>query len=325
MKSLILLVCFLAITFALTEREYQTSFTSWMQKHQKSYHHIDFRTRYAIFKANLDKINAHNAKGKSYTLAMNKFGDLTNQEFNMLYKGVSLNVAKPLTHQPKALVSPKVPASYDWRTQGAVTGVKDQGQCGSCWSFSTTGSVEGCHFLATKKLVSLSEQNLVDCSGREGNDGCDGGLMTQAMDYIIKNNGIDTEASYPYTAADGTCHFSPSNVGSTLKSYVNINAGDEGDLLNKVALGPVSVAIDASQDSFQFYSSGVYDEPNCSTSALDHCVLAVGWGTDSGSGKDYWIVKNSWSASWGLEGYIWMSRNNGNQCGIATAATLPQC
>jgi len=174
-------------------------------------------------------------------------------------------------------------------------------------------------------MVTVSEQNLVDCSTSEGNQGCDGGLMTQAMQYIISNNGIDTEASYPYTAQDGTCAFNPSNVGATLTGFTNVQTGSESDLQAKVYLGPTSVAIDASHSSFQFYSSGVYVEPDCSTSQLDHGVLAIGWGHDTASGDDYWIVKNSWGTDWGLSGFIWMARNQQNMCGIATMATLPQC
>lgn len=145
--------------------------------------------------------------------------------------------------------------------------------------------------------------------------------MTSAMDYIIQNKGIDTESSYPYTATDGSCSYNPSNSGSTLTSYTNVQSGSEGDLQDKTSQGPVSIAIDASHSSFQFYSSGVYNEPDCSSSALDHGVLSIGWGTDAGS--DYWLVKNSWGTDWGQAGYIWMSRNKNNQCGVATMATLP--
>jgi len=148
--------------------------------------------------------------------------------------------------------------------------------------------------------------------------------MTQAMEYIINNKGLDTEASYPYTAQDGTCQFNAANVGATLTGMVNITSGDENDLQQKVSLGPVSVAIDASHSSFQFYSSGVYNEPECSSQSLDHGVLAVGWGATS-NGTAYWIVKNSWGTSWGINGFIWMARNSNNMCGIATIATLPLC
>jgi len=232
-----------------------------------------------------------------------------------------LESQKKYQEESITLIPPHYPILWIGEKKGAVTPIKNQEQCGSCWSFSTTGSVEGCNFLATGKLVSLSEQNLMDCSTAQGNQGCDGGLMTQAMDYIISNGGIDTESSYPYTAEDGTCNYNKANSGGDLKKYVNVNAGDEKDLQAKVALGPTSVAIDASQSSFQFYSTGVYNEPACSTSQLDHGVLAVGWGVDSGT--DYWIVKNSWGTDWGQNGYIWMSRNLNNQCGIATMATLP--
>jgi len=164
----------------------------------------------------------------------------------------------------------------------------------------------------------------MDCSTAQGNQGCDGGLMTAAMQYIISNNGIDTEASYPYTAEDGTsCQYTTANKGATLTGFTNVQTGSESDLQAKTYLGPVSVAIDASQNSFQFYSSGVYYEPACSSTALDHGVLSAGWGV-SGS-TPYWLVKNSWGTDWGLDGFIWMSRNKNNNCGIATMATLPQC
>jgi len=145
--------------------------------------------------------------------------------------------------------------------------------------------------------------------------------MTQAMQYIISNGGIDTESSYPYTAQDGTCSYNSANRGSTLSSFSNVASGDEGALQTSVYSGPTSVAIDASQSSFQFYSSGVYSDPNCSSQNLDHGVLAVGWGTSSG--QAYWVVKNSWGTDWGMSGYIWMARNDNNMCGIATMATLP--
>jgi cathepsin L len=319
MKAILVLAALCGLAYALSEAEYQSAFTFWMQQNQKSYHHDEFMVRYNTFRSNLDFINAHNAKNLSFTVAMNKFGDLSIQEFSKFYLGTKYTATGATrTSAPQAL-----PTSWNWNTKGAVTPIKNQGQCGSCWSFSTTGSTEGCHFITTKKLVSLSEQNLMDCSTSQGNQGCDGGLMTQAMDYIISNKGIDTESSYPYTAQDGTCHYKAANSGATLKSYVNVNQGDENDLQSKVYLGPTSVAIDASQSSFQFYNSGVYSDPDCSTSQLDHGVLAVGWGVDSGS--DYWVVKNSWGTDWGLKGFIWMARNDGNMCGIATMATLPQC
>jgi cathepsin L len=321
MKSIIFAIL-IAYAVALTEFEYQSAFTFWMQQHQKSYSHQEFQHRYQVFRQNLDFIESHNQAQKGFTVAMNKFGDLTASEFANTFLGTRYS-AKPVTNVVQQLGAP-LPAQFDWRTHGAVSHIKNQEQCGSCWSFSTTGSTEGCHYLHQgKKMVPLSEQNLMDCSTSQGNQGCDGGLMTQAMQYIISNGGIDTEASYPYTAQDGTCHYNSANSAATLSGFVNVNQGDESDLQQKVALGPTSVAIDASQSSFQFYSTGVYYEPNCSSTQLDHGVLAVGWGVSGGD--QYWIVKNSWGTDWGQAGYIWMSRNKSNNCGIATMATLPQC
>jgi len=268
-------------------------------------------------------IEAHNAQGKSYTLAMNHFGDLTHSEFLTGFVAPRFDATNMTRSGSTFLAASNVelPTSVDWRTAGIVTPVKDQGQCGSCWSFSTTGSLEGQHARKTGNLVSLSEQNLVDCSGKYGNQGCNGGLMDNAFQYIKANGGLDTESSYPYTAKDGTCKFSASSVGATVSGFSDIPSGDESALQAAVAnVGPVSIAIDASHNSFQFYSTGVYNEPACSSSQLDHGVLAVGYGTST---SDYWIVKNSWGSSWGQSGYIWMTRNQGNQCGVATAASYP--
>jgi len=318
---LLVLLGLIAVSLALTEKEYQTAFNQWIRANRKSYHSDEFQQRYSIFKSNLDFVNAHNALGKSYTVGMNAFADLSNAEFVKLYTGL-LPSTVPSTQSTSA-PDASLPSAWDRRNNGSVTPIKNQAQCGSCWAFSTTGSTEGCHQITTKKLVSLSEQNLMDCSYAQGNQGCNGGLMTQAMTYIISNKGIDTEASYPYTAQDGTCKYNSKNSGATLKTYTNIKSGDENDLQAKVYAGPTSVAIDASHMSFQLYTSGVYNEPACSSSSLDHGVLAIGWGTSSST--PYWLVKNSWGTGWGIKGFIWMSRNKNNQCGIATMATLPHC
>jgi cathepsin L len=318
----VLALCLVGAAFCLpSEQEYQFLFTKWMKHHQRSYAALEFQQRFGIWKANFDYIHAHNAKNLSFTMSVNQFADLTNREFNSLYKGVKINKVPMLTHT--VVPAPGLPASVDWRNKGVVTQVKNQGQCGSCWSFSSTGSIEGQHAISTGSLVSLSEQNLVDCSTAQGNQGCNGGLMDQAFQYVIQNNGIDTEASYPYTATGpNQCQFSASNVGATIQSYKDIDSGSESGLQQAVGtVGPVSVAIDASHNSFQFYSGGVYYEPDCSSSSLDHGVLSVGYGNYQG--QDYWLVKNSWGASWGLSGYIMMARNKNNNCGIATAASYP--
>jgi len=304
------------------EKAMQALFTSWMREFNKSYDQKEFRTRYATWKANYMYIEAFNKReGNTFTLGMNQFGDLSVEEFRGLYMGYRNLVPREPYHG--AVLHPELPPSVDWRTKGVVTGIKDQGQCGSCWAFSATGSLEGAHAFNTGKLVSLSEQNLVDCSTNQGNMGCNGGLMDYAFKYVIANEGLDTEASYPYHASDGTCVYNKANCGTMLKAYQDVPSESEPALQTAIAnVGPVSVAIDASHSSFQFYKSGVYYEPGCSSVRLDHGVLAVGYDTSS-NGGDYYIVKNSWGASWGNQGYIWMSRNRNNNCGIATAASYP--
>jgi len=178
--------------------------------------------------------------------------------------------------------------------------------------------------LPPKKLVSLSEQDLVDCSGSENNDGCDGGRVDWGIQYVVDNHGIDTEASYPYTAQDGTCNYNPSNSGATATGWNQTVTGDEVDLAHAVAtFGPVGVAISV-DDAFANYASGVFVDDSCPNDAddLDHAVLVVGYGTDPTAG-DYWIVKNSWGATWGHNGYIKMARNHNNMCGIATDSVYP--
>jgi len=279
------------------------------------------------WESNLKYVDQHNAEAESgihtFTLKMNKFGDMTSQEFGQMFNGYNMTQKmqskKGLKH--KKSLSDR-PESVDWRTQGYVTPVKDQGQCGSCWAFSAIASLEGQHFKQSGKLVSLSEQNLVDCSSKYGNQGCNGGLMDQAFQYIQNNKGIDTEESYPYTARDGKCKFNAATVGATDAGFVDITAGDEDELTDAIAnVGPISVAIDASHTSFQLYHSGIYNEKQCSPYNLDHGVTAVGYGSNAQG--DFYIVKNSWADVWGDQGYIMMSRNKQNQCGIASSASYP--
>jgi cathepsin L len=304
--------------------EYASAFEKWVQQHGKVYDEQELLYRFRIFKQNMDFVAEHNAGDHTYTVGLNKFADLTNTEFLERFTG--LNTPLVYTQDPSKIYDPEesqaLPSSVDWRQKGVVTGVKDQGQCGSCWSFSTTGSVEGAWAL-NYSLVSLSEQNLMDCSRSYGNHGCNGGLMDNAFRYIIDNRGIDTEASYPYEmSTDFNCRYTSSKKGASITNYQDVRSGSEDKLQNAVTYrGPVSVAIDASNPSFQLYTGGVYYESKCSSTQLDHGVLAVGYGT--GTQGDYWIVKNSWGTSWGDKGYIYMARNKGNNCGIATQASFP--
>lgn len=287
--------------------------------------------RMDIFKENLKKIEMHNylySKGeKTFTLGVNSFADMTSKEFVATMNGLLPRKTSPAPHLDRTTyLSPAMPVSVpdevDWRKHGYVTPVKNQGHCGSCWSFSTTGALEGQHFRKSGKLTSLSEQNLVDCSEKWGNNGCNGGLMDYAFQYIKDNDGLDTENTYPYEATEGTCRFTSKNIGATDAGFVDIPTGDEDKLKEAIAtVGPISVAIDASQESFQLYQSGVYIEPKCSSQQLDHGVLAAGYGTLNGN--DYWLIKNSWGETWGDQGYIMMARNKDNQCGVATQSSYP--
>jgi cathepsin L len=307
---------------------------SFKLEHSKKYNDpVEERFRQKIFLESKRKIAQHNQLyelGKvTYKLGLNKYADLLHQEFVATMNGFNRSTSNlyksNLNAEAVTFIEPDVdvPDSVDWRPKGAVTPVKDQGHCGSCWSFSATGALEGQHFRKSGKLVSLSEQNLVDCSGKYGNDGCNGGLMDQAFQYIKANGGIDTEKTYPYEAVDDTCRYDAANSGATDKGFVDIPQGDEAKLKKALAtIGPVSVAIDASRSSFQLYAGGVYYDPECSSDELDHGVLAVGYGTDK-KGQDYWIVKNSWGTSWGNDGYILMARNKDNHCGIATSSSYP--
>jgi cathepsin L len=329
--KLIGLLAVLAVTQALPviDEFTKSQFETFKIDYSKKYATVEEeQKRLAIFADNLAYINELNKQyeaGKiTFAAAVNHFADLSNDEFVQMYnkyKRPDGAVSNATTYLSPDGVT--IPESVDWRTKGYVTPVKDQGQCGSCWSFSATGSLEGQWFKKTQKLVSLSEQNLVDCSGPEGNEGCNGGWMDQAFEYIKKNDGIDTEKSYPYEARDGKCRFKKENVGAHCTGKVDIPENNEAKLTEALAtVGPISVAIDAGHRSFQVYSHGLYTEPRCSQTRLDHGVLAVGYGVTK-DGQKYYIVKNSWSTTWGDDGYILMPRDHNNMCGIATAASYP--
>ncbi|GAB6029470.1 hypothetical protein CHUAL_005224 [Chamberlinius hualienensis] len=325
MKTAIVLCCLVAVAVALKDPEWE-SFKSKFNRKYRNPTEESFRKK--IFLNNKFEIDRHNkryAAGKTtFKMGVNQFADMTTQEFTTAMNGLKAP-ADFKTNKKLGTPAPQATAlDVDWRTSGCVTGVKDQGQCGSCWSFSAAESAEYYNCKAGQPSIVYSEQQLVDCSYAYGNLGCNGGWMDSAFQYIIDNNGIDTEVSYPYEANGyvPNCRFDPSAVVGWLTGFIDIPYGDENALANSCAgNGVISVAIDASHVSFQLYASGVYDEPLCDPDYLDHGVLAVGYGNEAGS--DYWLVRNSWGTSWGEAGYINMSRNKNNQCGIASAASYP--
>jgi C1A family cysteine protease len=314
----------LATVFALFNATGSPSFAEWVYANQRSYTTTEELVyRRNIYQQNVERIEVHNAQpNKTWTMAVNKFADLTAEEFGARFTGGLRKMpSRQSTNHTASLRGTALPTSVDWSTKGAVTPVKNQQQCGSCWAFSTTGSTEGAWFLANHPLVSLSEQQLVDCSSSQGNQGCNGGLMDNAFQYIISNKGICSEASYPYTASDGTCK--KCTPVATISSFKDVPTNSETALLTAIAQQPVSVAVEADQSSFQFYSGGVMTEA-CGTQ-LDHGVLAVGYGTQGG--EDYYKVKNSWGADWGAQGYILLGRGAkfgaAGQCGIQMQPSYP--
>lgn len=332
------LLTLLAIAFArqvawFTEPEYEHHFAQFVEKHNKNYTTAyEWAHRYEQFKENLDVINQHNAKGLSWKMGISRFADMSPFEFTTFIKRQNGGGYIHVNNKTKSkLHYKKIGASCtekDWELLGAVTQVKNQGQCGSCWSFSTTGAVEGRSQISTGTLVSLSEQELVSCD--QVDSACNGGLMDYAFEYVMENGGLASEDDYPYTSDMGTVAKCKATSDETrygkISSYQDV-ATDRDSLEAALCEGPVAIAIEADQSAFQFYESGVMDG-TCGTQ-LDHGVLLVGFGTDETSGQKYWRIKNSWDTTWGDNGYIRICRDcnkNGadsGQCGILSSASFP--
>merc|ERR1711872_493007 len=279
--------------------------------------------RYANWKKDTEEVGLHNAMfANEFTQGVNELSDLSDEEYKRLYLSSLLVPAGPSNATMYVPSNAAIPNAVDWRQQGCVTPVKNQGRCGSCYSFSATGALEGAWKKARGSLPNLSEQQYVDCSGRYGNYGCRGGWYQSCWRYARDAGGNMAESAYRYTARQGRCRFNRGQVVATLSSYQDTRSGSENDLTNALArVGPVSVAIDASPNSFRRYRSGVHYAPGCSSRRLSHAVLAVGYGSEGG--RDYFLVKNSWGTRWGAGGYIKMIRNQRNNCGIETKPSYP--
>ena len=307
-----------ATSSALIKAHEEKSFLGYMREFGVYFTGDEYNLRLGIFLSNLRFIQEHNAGESTFKLGINHLSHLTPAEYRSMlgarqgqnYEGISSNGFK-------------APDAFDWRDKGAVCPIKNQGQCGSCWAFSVIQAQESQWFIKKGQLISLSESNMVDCC--TACYGCQGGWPDRTYNYVIKNQKgqFMTEADYPYVAQDQPCKFDSSKGVTLVTGYVTIKSQDENDLKEKLAqYGVASVCIDASQASFHSYKSGVYNEPKCSSTWLDHAVGCVGYGTDNG--VDFWIVRNSWATTWGEQGYIRMIRNKKNQCGVATTAIIPK-
>ncbi|KAF8034020.1 hypothetical protein BT93_C0334 [Corymbia citriodora subsp. variegata] len=298
------------------------SFVDFAHGHGKRYETVEeIKLRFKNYRENLKLIQSTNQKGLPYTLAVNQYADWSWEEFKMQRLGASQNCSATTKGNHK-LTDEVLPKTKDWRKESIVSPVKDQGGCGSCWSFSATGALEAAYHQAHGKGISLSEQQLVDCATAFNNQGCDGGLPSQAFEYIKYNGGLETEKAYPYTAKDGSCKFSAGNVGVRVLDSVNITMGAEDELKHAVAMvRPVSVAFQVAR-GFESYKSGVFTSNTCGSTSMDvnHAVLVVGYGVENG--VPYWLIKNSWGRNWGNNGYFKMEMGK-NMCGVATCASYP--
>lgn len=305
-----------------TEKEYWTLWGEFKgMKGVGVYNDIDEHDkRFGIFKKNMDFARKFNqAKDSTMTMGITRFADMTRSEFEAWLKKAGGTKPRTDLSIPRTLFDAsqfeKTPATQDWRTKNAVTPVKDQGQCGSCWAFSTTGGIEGAHAISTGTLSSFSEQELVDCSSAQGNQGCDGGLMDDGFDYV-EANGLCFESAYPYEGTDGSCRKSQCQSQVTVTGYTDITAGSTSDLKTASGnVGPISIAVDANF-WWQMYTGGIFDK-TCNPNSLDHGVLLVGYGSN------YWTVKNSWAEGWGESGYIRLAGTTANTCGLANSASYP--
>lgn len=332
--SLLALFSCLVEGFDYHERDLASEESLWdLYERWRSHHAIsghddveEKQKRFNVFKENLKHVHKVNKMGKPYKLELNKFADMTNHEF-MSTRSSKVGHYR-MFHGPRRMTdfrhdkTDSLPPSIDWRKKGAVTGIKNQGRCGSCWAFSTVVAVEGINKIKTGELASLSEQELVDCD--KENQGCDGGLMEQAFEFIKQSNGLTTENSYPYKAKDESCDSSKLNGPVVIiDDYEMVPEKDEKALMKAVANQPVSIAIDAGGKDFQLYSEGVFTG-DCSTE-LNHGVAIVGYGATL-DGAKYWIVKNSWGEEWGEKGYIRMQRDIDAEeglCGLTMEASYP--
>jgi len=313
----------IALLVAAASAENLLGFEGFMLTYNKQYSSSEFARRRAIYYDNVAEIEQINSENRGWQAGVNEHSDLTWEEFKakFLMAPQKCSATKKGNHVMSR--KPFADPAFDWRDKHVVTPVKNQGSCGSCWAFSSTGALESAWAIASGHLLTVSEQQLVDCANDYENMGCRGGLPSQAFQYLIYNGGIQSAASYPYTGRDNQCNFRPEHIVIRVRDGINITEGSEAELFDAIArAGPVAVAYQVSSD-FRQYKSGVYDSTQCKSGPMDvnHAVLAVGFNSTA-EGKPYYIVKNSWGTSFGINGYFWMVRDK-NMCGVATCSSYP--
>ncbi|KAL5260092.1 hypothetical protein ACHWQZ_G010276 [Mnemiopsis leidyi] len=299
------------------------TFEGWLKLHEKEYEAEQREVRQAIWQDNVRYVEEYNKRQTGVVLQINQFGDLTSSEFRALRTRKLTRNLDENVREFKPPVDGVVPDTKDWREENVVTPVKNQGDCGACYAFSAVSVMSSMLAIKTGELVPLSEQQVVDCSGPWGDNGCDGGAPQNVFHYAHETAGLERNTDYPYTGTVGSCTANYSLAVAQVDSIQSIKKYSEQDLKWAVGMiGPVSVGVDAGERSFQFYKSGVYSDPMCITARIDHAVVVVGYGTTD-KGADYWIVKNSWGVEWGIQGYFWLARNKQNMCGVASQAVFP--
>uniref|UniRef100_A0A673TU31 Procathepsin L n=1 Tax=Suricata suricatta TaxID=37032 RepID=A0A673TU31_SURSU len=318
-------LCFVSATLEF-HKTLDAQWIRWKETHGKQYDMVE-ECRRGVWEKNMKMITQHNQEyyqGKhSFLMAMNGFGDMTNEEFRHMMSGLKMqkNETGEVFKIPFC-AGTSVPVD---KKQTATFIICFQGRCASGWAFSATGALEEQMFRKTGKHVSLSVQNLLDCSWAEGNEGCNGGLMSNAFQYVRNNGGLDTEESYPYVARDGPCKYRPEHSAANITAFQTIPRKEKILMMILRKIGPVSAAIDASLDTFRFYKRGIYYDPKCSSEDLNHGVLVIGYGFQGkeSDNKKYWFVKNSWGTDWGMNGHIKIAKDRNNHCGITSMASFP--
>jgi len=315
----ILFLSFLAFVYAIDLLPIPTEFQSWMDTYAKVYSLVEYPKRLAIFTDNLNLIQTLKDTADGTEFALNKFADLSAEEFKSLFLGY---VPAQDDGTPKETIPPsqqEVPDSFDWIAQGKVTAVKNQGQCGSCWAFAATETIESVWLIAngitSDNFSPLAPQQIVDCSTHDG--GCNGGDPVSAFKYIKSAGGQDNDVNYPYRAVDQNCAFNGDDYEAKITGYkFATQSNNEEEMKAAIAtVSPLSICIDASQ--WQFYSSGILKASKCGTS-LNHCVQITGY--DTSNDTPYWTVRNSWDTDWGEQGYIRLQYGH-NTCGLTKEAT----